>query len=118
MQHFGVERGVRKDLVDILVKNNIEIPFPQRDINLRDMDRLEAAIRSLSGEPRVRKNKAAVEDGDEETGKYRQAGEIVSQPQSAKPEQQSSDTGYDQPKTQDSPAQATPATRDLPDGER
>lgn len=29
MQHFGVERGIRKDLVNILLKNNIEIPFPQ-----------------------------------------------------------------------------------------
>ncbi|WP_417843712.1 DUF3772 domain-containing protein [Thalassospira sp.] len=115
---LAVASAIRFELLERFREEGIEIPFPQRDINLRDMDRLEAAIRSLSGEPRVRKNKAAVEDGDEETGKYRQAGEIVSQPQSAKPEQQSSDTGYDQPKTQDSPAQATPATRDLPDGER
>lgn len=29
MQHFGIERNIRKDLVNVLVKNNIEIPFPQ-----------------------------------------------------------------------------------------
>ncbi len=29
MQHFGVERGIRKDLVEVLLKNDIEIPFPQ-----------------------------------------------------------------------------------------
>lgn len=29
MQHFGVERGIRKDLVEMLLKNDIEIPFPQ-----------------------------------------------------------------------------------------
>jgi hypothetical protein len=82
------------------------------------MDRLEAAIRSLSGEPRMRKKADPVADEDDESGRYRQAGAIVSQPQSAKPEQQSSDIDYDHTKTQDSPAQATPATRDLPDGER
>lgn len=29
MQHFGVERNIRRDLVNTLVKNDIEIPFPQ-----------------------------------------------------------------------------------------
>jgi len=29
MQHFGIERNIRKDLVNVLVNNNIEIPFPQ-----------------------------------------------------------------------------------------
>jgi len=29
MQHFGVERGIRKDIVVYFKKNNIEIPFPQ-----------------------------------------------------------------------------------------
>ena len=29
MQHFQVERDIRKDLVEYFVKNNIEIPFPQ-----------------------------------------------------------------------------------------
>lgn len=29
MQHFQVERDLRKDIVEYLTKNNIEIPFPQ-----------------------------------------------------------------------------------------
>ena len=29
MQHFPVERGIRQDIVEVLGKNNIEIPFPQ-----------------------------------------------------------------------------------------
>ncbi|AIO18190.1 putative MscS family protein YkuT [Candidatus Izimaplasma bacterium HR1] len=29
MQHFQVERDIRKELVEVLVKNNIDIPFPQ-----------------------------------------------------------------------------------------
>jgi small conductance mechanosensitive channel len=29
MKHFAIERGLRKDLVELCEKNNIEIPFPQ-----------------------------------------------------------------------------------------
>ena len=29
MKHFQVERDIRKDLVQLLGSNNIEIPFPQ-----------------------------------------------------------------------------------------
>lgn len=29
MQHFQVERDVRRDLVEVLLKNKVEIPFPQ-----------------------------------------------------------------------------------------
>ncbi len=29
MQHFGVERGIRKELIELLLTNEIEIPFPQ-----------------------------------------------------------------------------------------
>ncbi len=115
---LSVASAIRFELLERFRAEGIEIPFPQRDVNLRDMDRLEAAIRSLSGEPRMRKKADPVADEDDESGRYRQAGAIVSQPQSAKPEQQSSDIDYDHTKTQDSPAQATPATRDLPDGER
>jgi len=29
MQHFGIERGIRKDIVVYFNKHNVEIPFPQ-----------------------------------------------------------------------------------------
>ncbi len=46
MQHFGIERNIRKDLVNVLVNNNIEIPFPQRDVNLRSVDGTPLEIRT------------------------------------------------------------------------
>ncbi|WP_085579992.1 DUF3772 domain-containing protein [Thalassospira mesophila] len=119
-----VASAIRFELLEQFREEGIEIPFPQRDVNLRDMDRLEAAIRSLSGERAGRKPTLSgdgdtVDNAGEENGKYRETGEIVSQPSSAKPEEENPDTTrYDQPKTQDSPATATPATRDLPDGDR
>ena len=39
-----VRSDFRFEIFKRLREANIEIPFPQRDINLRDMDRLESAF--------------------------------------------------------------------------
>lgn len=53
--NIGVDAGVANDVRLAILKRfrkeGIEIPFGQRDLRLRDMDRLEALVRELKGGP-------------------------------------------------------------------
>tara|TARA_R110000868_G_scaffold159166_2_gene387735 strand:+ start:2973 stop:5567 length:2595 start_codon:yes stop_codon:yes gene_type:complete len=49
---LAVASIVRFEVLDRFRAEGIEIPFPQQDVHLRDMDRLEAAIREMGMGPR------------------------------------------------------------------
>ncbi|MGB3806370.1 MAG: mechanosensitive ion channel domain-containing protein [Erythrobacter sp.] len=47
----NVRSAVLKNLWRLLKENDIEIPFPQRDLNLRDSEEIRALIDALGGRP-------------------------------------------------------------------
>lgn len=58
---FGVGNEVRLTVLKRLREADIEIPFAQRDIHLRDLDRIEALVRSVAGKPAKTAKTAKVE---------------------------------------------------------
>ena len=50
--NIGVDAGaaneVRLEILKRFRKEGIEIPFPQRDLHVRDMDRIEALVQQLT----------------------------------------------------------------------
>ena len=59
----GVANEVRLEILKRFRSEGIEIPFAQRDLRLRDLDRIEALIRQGASSP----GKRAKHAGDSET---------------------------------------------------
>jgi small-conductance mechanosensitive channel len=51
--HIGIDAGaaneVRLEIFKRFRKEGIEIPYPQRDLHVRDLDRIEALVRDVAG---------------------------------------------------------------------
>lgn len=54
----GVANDVRLEILKRFRKEGIEIPFAQRDLHFRDLDRLESLFREIGGNRRVKASKA------------------------------------------------------------
>jgi small-conductance mechanosensitive channel len=72
--NIGVDAGaaneVRLEILKRFRKEGIEIPFAQRDIHLRDLDRIEALIRQAASTPGKRaKHAGAAEAAIKHGGK-------------------------------------------------
>ncbi|WP_258549256.1 DUF3772 domain-containing protein [Thalassospira profundimaris] len=109
---LAVASSIRFEVLERFREEGIEIPFPQRDVNLRDIDRLEDAIRSLAGQRSTRSDPVKDKDQDE-GGKMPPAdsgpGAHLDKSQNTIPSDSS---------TSEIPGSATPATRELPDADR
>ena len=53
----NVRSAVLKNLWKLFAENNIEIPFPQRDINLRNSEQFERLIEALAAREESRSKK-------------------------------------------------------------
>ncbi|MDP2699478.1 DUF3772 domain-containing protein [Thalassospira sp.] len=63
---LAVSSAIRFEILERFRTENVEIPFPQQDLHLRDIDRLEDAIRSIGqGNPPPRKEETPVAETPE-----------------------------------------------------
>jgi small-conductance mechanosensitive channel len=115
---LAVASALRFEILQRFREEGVEIPFPQQDLHLRDMDRLEAALRNV-GLGGVR----GTRDTDDAKGESPELSEATKQEeQSSKAAQSEPDhsPSHDVPgraDTGEESGKSTPATRGMPDGD-
>lgn len=121
---LAVASSIRFEVLDRFRAEGIEIPFPQRDVNLRDIDRLEDAIRSLARQNGGGKDSGQGARNETSADLQGEAKETAGNPAQqadggagARPDAADTTIPSDS-STSEIPGSATPATRELPDGER
>ncbi|WP_252509607.1 DUF3772 domain-containing protein [Thalassospira sp. TSL5-1] len=119
---LAVASSIRFEVLERFREEGIEIPFPQRDVNLRDIDRLEDAIRSLARQNGSKKDQADNHPPEAEADRELVEGGKTPPADgagAAGPQLDKSQTAIpSDSSTSEIPGSATPATRELPDGDR
>ena len=119
---LAVASAIRFEVLERFREEGIEIPFPQRDVNLRDIDRLEDAIRSLArqngGKPGQENDQSPAVELDKKTVEGDKAPSADGTDKDDTQPDKSKTVIPSDSATSEISGSATPVTRELPDADR